>query len=179
MSKDLEKELKYEIFEIDRLFSEGKLLLDLFKYKNDTDFVEKMAAGSFLHSFYNGIEKSLLLIYKQKNERIDGDLEWHKKVFKKGFEKDENGYSILRDKYKDELENYLKFRHFFRHTYGFRLNHKKLKPLADEVEGLWEEIKSDINKYIEKYENVENYTDEKKYNDSDDEDNEEDEEKKE
>jgi hypothetical protein len=54
----LRGKIEHEILRINKLFDSGKPLLDLCKLK-EPDFVEASAAGSFLQSFYNGIESMI------------------------------------------------------------------------------------------------------------------------
>ena len=44
---------------------------------------------------------------------------------------------------------YLSFRHYFRHSYGYEIDWNRLKPLINGVEELWKELKEDINIFIE------------------------------
>ena len=83
-NKDKQK-VEYEISKINKLFSEAKPLLDFCK-QNELDFIHKSATGSFLHSFYNGIENTIVLIFKSIPEEIPGDSQWHKKLIDKAFE---------------------------------------------------------------------------------------------
>ena len=152
MNNELEKEVNFEISEINKLFDEGKLLLNLIKIKENPDFIEKAAAGSFLHSFYNGVEKLAILIYKGINEKIQNDFKWHKNLFEKTFNPTENFPALFNNKYKIQLQEYMDFRHFFRHTYGYKINIKKIKPLINNVENLWENIKNDVNIFIKSLE---------------------------
>jgi hypothetical protein len=152
LNDELGKEINYEISEIDKLLDEGKPLLDLLKLKEDSDFIEKIAGGSFLHSFYNGIEKSVILIYKKINEEIPNDFDWHKNLFEKTFNPTKNYPAIFSNEFKTQLRNYLKFRHFFRHTYGHKIDPKKLKPLIYEVGPLWEKIKNDLINFVKSIE---------------------------
>ena len=130
------------------LFNSGKPLLDLCKHK-DPDFVEASAAGSFLQSFYNGIEGIILLLFKGIGENIPNDVQWHKKLFDKAFKATEKRSILFRDDYKEKLVEYLSFRHFFRHSYGFEIDWNRLRPLINEVEELWKILEKDIHKFIE------------------------------
>ena len=149
LNNELKKEVNFEISEINKLFNEGKPLLDLIKIKEKPDFIEKSAAGSFLHSFYNGIEKLAILIYKGINEKIPNDIKWHKKLLEKTFNSTKNYPILFNNEYKIQLQDYMEFRHFFRHTYGYNINIEKLKPLINNAEILWEKIRNDINKFLE------------------------------
>ena len=147
MDNNLREKIEHEVLQINKLFDSGKPLLDLCRIK-EPDFVEAAAAGSFLHSFYNGIEGIVMLIFKSIGESVPNDLHWHKKVFEKTFEANEKRTSLFRNENKEKLVRYLSFRHFFRHSYGFEINWGRLKPLINEVEALWKELEKDINTFV-------------------------------
>ena len=71
MDNFLKEKIEHEIFRINKLFDSAKPLLDLCKIKK-LDFVEASAAGSFLQSFYNGVESIILLIFKNIEVSIPG-----------------------------------------------------------------------------------------------------------
>jgi len=152
LNNELEKEVNFEISEINKLFDEGKPLLNLIKIKENPDFIEKAAAGSFLHSFYNGVERLAILIYKGINEKTPNDSKWHKNLFEKMFTPTENYPVLFNNEYKIQLKDYLEFRHVFRHTYEYKINIKKLKPLINNVEIIWENIKNDVNIFVKSLE---------------------------
>ena len=122
--------------------------MDLCRLK-EPDFVEASAAGSFLQSFYNGIESIVLLIFKTIGENIPNNLQWHRKLFEKTFEANEERTIIFRNEYKERLIEYLSFRHYFRHSYGYEIDWNRLKPLINDVEELWIVLKEDLTKFIE------------------------------
>ena len=65
--------------------------------------IEASAAGSFLQSFYNGIESIVALIFKAIKENIPNDSQWHKKLFEKMFEPNEKRTAIFRNENKEQL----------------------------------------------------------------------------
>ena len=148
MDSILKDKIEHEVIRINKLFNSGKPLLDLCKLK-EPDFVEASAAGSFLQSFYNGIESIILLIFKSIGENIPNDFHWHKKLFEKMFEKNEKRTIIFRNEYKENLVEYLSFRHYFRHSYGYEIDWNRLKPLIIGAEELWKILEKDINQFIE------------------------------
>lgn len=143
------EKINYEISQIDEQFISCKPLLDLCKLKK-LDLIETMAAGSFIHSFYNGVEKTLVLIFKGINESLPNDINWHTKLLEKAFSNTETRDAILNKEYMETLNSYMKFRHLFRHTYEYKLRIEKLKPLLDNSTDLWNKIKHDINNFIVK-----------------------------
>jgi hypothetical protein len=148
LDNKLREKIEHEILRLNKLFDSGKPLLDLCRLK-EPDFVEASAAGSFLQSFYNGVESIVLLIFKTIGENIPNDLHWHKKLFEKTFEANEKRTIIFRNECKDELVEYLSFRHYFRHSYGYEIDWSRLKPLINGVEKLWKILEEDINIFIE------------------------------
>ena len=147
MDKNLKEKVEHEISRINGLFTNGKPLLDLCRIK-EPDFIEASAAGSFLQSFYNGLESIILLIFKGIGEDIPNDLQWHKKLFEKAFEPTENRPLLFRKEYKEQLAEYLSFRHFFRHAYGYEIDWQRLKPLIGDVEELWKNLEKDLTRLI-------------------------------
>jgi hypothetical protein len=143
----LREKIEHEILRINKLFDSGKPLLDLCKFK-ELDFIEASAAGSFLQSFYNGIESIILLIFKAIKEDIPNDIHWHRKLFEKAFVANEKRTAIFKNDYKEQFIEYLSFRHFFRHSYGYEIDVVRLKPLINDVEILWKLIEEDIKNYI-------------------------------
>ena len=148
MDDKIREKIEHEILRINKLFDSGKPLLDLCKIKIP-DFVEASAAGSFLQSFYNGIESIILLIFKSVKEKIPNDLQWHKKLFEQAFETNEKRTSIFGDGSKEQFAEYLSFRHYFRHSYGYEIEWGRLKPLINGLEALWKLIEEDIKLFIE------------------------------
>jgi uncharacterized protein YutE (UPF0331/DUF86 family) len=148
LDNNLKEKIMHEISRIDNLFDNGKPLLDLCRSK-EPDFIESSAAALLLHSFYNGIESTVLMILKNIGEDIPQSPQWHKELFEKTFEATEKRTMIFRKEYKEQLVEYLTFRHFIRHTYGTDIDWKRLKPLIDHAEEVWKLIKKDMRQFVE------------------------------
>ena len=147
MNKIIKENIEYEISQIDKLFNDTKPLFDLCKLK-EPDFIEIIASGAIIHSFYNGVEGIILLIDKGNGENIINNTKWHIDLFERAFEFTEKRPAIFKKEYKEDLKDYLSFRHFFRHAYSYNIKWDKLKPLLNNVNNIWEIIKNDINNHI-------------------------------
>ena len=101
-----------------------------------------------IHSFYNGIENILLLIIKNKDSVLPNGVKWQKVLFAKAFEATENRSPIFREGLKESLNDYLQFRHFVRHSYGFQLKWEKMKNMLFGMNTIWENIKQDLHMFI-------------------------------
>ena len=142
------QKIQFEIEQIDELINESSPLFDLCKIK-EPDFVERCGIAMILHSFYNGIENILLMIIKNKDTILPNGIKWHKELFAKAFETTENRSQIFREELKVSLNDYLQFRHFVRHSYGFQLKWEKMKDMLFGMNVIWENIKEDINMFIQ------------------------------
>ena len=148
MDKGLKAKLLFEISQIDKLFNDSKPLFDLYALKTP-DFIEMSAGAMVLHSFYNGIENILVLIFKHYDEKLPNSNKWHMELLDKAFVSEENRKQIFSNELQERLEEYMKFRHFVRHSYGFQLEWERMKVLIDGIINFWEAIKRDLINFIE------------------------------
>nr|WP_315328126.1 hypothetical protein [Treponema socranskii] len=55
---------------------------------------------------------------------------------------------LFEKKLYDQLVDYMGFRHFFRHTYGYHLRWDLIKPLLMNIKENWNTVKSNIETII-------------------------------
>jgi len=115
--------IEHEISRIEKLMSDLKPLLDLCKIK-EPDIVEKTAVAQVLHSFYNGIESIVVLLFKYMNEKLPNDNKWYKTLFEMMFGSNSKNIIMIRKDIKIKFEEYLLFRFFIRYSYSLELNRK-------------------------------------------------------
>ncbi len=115
-----------------------KNLFEATKRKEKT-IIELAAIGTFLHNFYNGIENILKQLLKRKGIKIPQTPNWHKELLSLSVK-----HKIISNKLSDELYEYLAFRHFFIHSYGFKLEEKYLTILTDKVSSVWKKFYKQI-----------------------------------
>ena len=92
--------------------------------------------GKQLHDFYTAVERIFERIAVWLGEAMPSGERWHIE-FLEQMQREEKGRrpAVVDDVLAARLLEYLKFRHRFRHTYGYELKWDKLRPL---VEGLSE-----------------------------------------
>jgi hypothetical protein len=144
----IKAKITFEISQIEKLFDSGKPLFDVCTIKTP-DFIEMSAVALLLHSFYNGLENILLLIFKHYNKPLPTGIKWHIELLEQAFISNEGGKSIFRIELQEPLDKYLKFRHFIRHSYGFQLEWERMEDLIKGIDSVWKLIKEDINIFIE------------------------------
>ena len=148
MDNSTVQKILFEIEQIDQLIHDSSPLIDLCKIK-EPDFTERCGIALILQSFYNGIENIILLIIKNKNDVLPNGTKWHKELLNKTFEKTEKRLHIFGENLKPPLNEYLQFRHFVRHTYGFQLRWEKMKGIFFEMQTIWENTKKDLSVFVE------------------------------
>ena len=82
------------------------------------------------------------------DSNLPNGVRWHKELLDKSFEKTENRTEIFKDELNMSLNEYLRFRHFVRHSYGFQLKWEDMKPLLFNMNVIWEKLKEDINIFL-------------------------------
>ena len=147
MDNGLKTKILYEISQIDKLISDAKPLFDLCKAKKP-EFIEISAASMVMHSFYNGIENILTLIIKHYEGQLPNNSKWHMDLLDKAFISDTNGKQIFSNKLQEPMEEYLKFRHFVRHAYGFQLDWERMENLVNGLYVFWDSVKENLNSFL-------------------------------
>ena len=94
------------------------------------DEVRVRAAASSLQSIYNGMEKMLGLVLKEKGKAPTGGSASHSELLHTAV-----AAGILSEELAGLLRDLMAFRHFYRHSYGFMIDAELLNPLVDGVEG--------------------------------------------
>jgi hypothetical protein len=148
LDKALKAKILFEISQIDKLLDDSKPLLDLCNLK-EPDFIEKSACAMVLHSFYNGIENILILIFKHYDGKLPDSNKWHMELLDKAFITEKSRKQVFTIELQGKLEEYLKFRHFVRHSYGFQLEWDRMEDLIIELKSFWENVKDNINRFFE------------------------------
>ncbi len=83
-----------------------------------------------LHSFYNGFEN----IFKRVAAELDGGLPsgefWHRELLDSMTMPGRERSAVISESLIETLDDYMAFRHFFRHAYIFNLNWDGMKTLV-------------------------------------------------
>lgn len=110
--------------------------------RKERSTVELAAIATFLHNIYNGIENILKQVLKSRGNEIPKSETSHKDLLDLSVS---NG--IIPEKLSDQLYEYLTFRHFFVHAYGFMLEEIHLEDLANNIPDVWLQFLLAIQRY--------------------------------
>ena len=118
--EELKEEIKIEIDNLERLNREMKQLLT--KIEDKPSFIKVRAAGSILHDFYCGVERILERIALSVDKNLPKGENWHiELLLQMAKPLAEKRDMIITKALLQNLKEYLRFRHLFRHIYGFEL----------------------------------------------------------
>lgn len=147
MDNKLIAQVNLEISQIDELFKAYSNLLHSIQ-KQEPDIIEVTACASVLHSFYNGLENIFLCIVKRIDRNVPTGDRWHRDLLYQIGKATPERNQVLMNKTIDQLVDYMGFRHFYRHSYSFSLDWKELEKLIVPVENIWQQIKDELEIFL-------------------------------
>lgn len=125
--------LRHEIAQLDSLFDSFRPVRELASI-SAPDLVQLAALGTFLHSFYGGVENLLLTIAKHVDGQVPSGNRWHKALLMQMGQDRESRGRLLDETVRVSLLAYLSFRHFFRNAYAYNLDWDQMRPMVEESE---------------------------------------------
>ncbi len=112
--------------------------------REEKSVIELAALATFLLNIYNGVENILKQSLKALNAEVPKSGTWHKNLLELSVSR-----QIIPEEVADKLREYLAFRHFFVHGYGFMLDETQLCKLANEIEATWSQFLSAVDAFIQ------------------------------
>ena len=145
----LKKKIEFEISQIGEHLSKSSVLIKKCSVQ-EPDYVELCAAGSILQSFYNGIENILLIISKSIDGKFPSQGKWHSELLSIMCKKTDQRPAVFQEALYPILLDYMNFRHFFRHSYGYSMKWEKLSHLFLNIDNNWDKIKNELEVFVNK-----------------------------
>ena len=117
-----------------------------------------MACAGYLHHYYTGVES----IFDRISRSFDGGLlqggDYHRELLRSmTLEIPDIRPKIISKELAEELDEYRRFRHMFRHAYGSELRLRKMEPLTNGIDLLTANLQeklSEFMKFVEKLRNA-------------------------
>ena len=110
---------------------------------------EKTAAAAFLAQFYNGLENIFKRMYRYHGITLPTGETWHVELFQSFCSPRHSDLPQLLDKdLAAALAPYRRFRHVAFHSYGFQLDWSRMADGVENVENIFEQIKSRLSDYL-------------------------------
>jgi predicted nucleotidyltransferase len=96
--------------------------------------LELRAIATMLHEFYNGVERIFERIAVSLGEGLPRGSYWHVDLLAQiATAQTETRPAVIDEPLRARLQEYLEFRHFFRHAYGYTLEWNRLRWQAEQM----------------------------------------------
>lgn len=123
----LRMEVQNEIRGLERIVEETSS--ELVNLPQEPTRLQVGGMGKYVHDFYEGVERIFERIERGLSIPVPSGESWH----------------ILDRSLALKLHRYLRFRHLFRHTYGYELVWEELRPLVEMMPEVLEELRRSID----------------------------------
>ena len=122
----------------------------LAKLPEEPSQLEMHGLAAYIHQFYTGVESIFERIAVWLGEERPKGTYWHVDLLNRMAEEREGVRpAVIEGPLRDRLEEYLRFRHFFRHAYGYPLEWAKIRPLAEGMMEALEELQAQLMAFLE------------------------------
>ena len=151
MLLELKRQIDTERAQLHHILKTHKGLLT--RCRKVTPTVDELAAlAAILHGFYNGVEN----IFKRIAVALDGNAPqgefWHSDLIEKMTCSSKKRPALLSNTLNEQLQEYLDFRHVFRHAYTFDLKWLKMKHLVVGCKTILQQLEKEIEVFFIKLE---------------------------
>jgi len=141
----LQREAEITFANLERLIKEMAALIA--RLSDPPDSLETRAAGSIVHDFYTGIEQ----FFEKTALLLDGDVpqgpDWHRELLGQMARPVQGTReAVISPKLHETLKEYLRFRHLFRHMYGFEQKWERFQHLTVSLSKLRNELSAAMKK---------------------------------
>ncbi|MBK8129049.1 MAG: hypothetical protein IPK53_08940 [bacterium] len=105
------------------------------------------ALASVLHAVYNGVESSVISIANETDGAVPTGDRWHRDLLEQMGMANEFREAVLPLPIQLQLQNYLAFRHYYRHAYSFFLRWEELRELVLPLTAVWDQTRTVLNQF--------------------------------
>jgi hypothetical protein len=144
----LHKQVAVEFEQLNRLIEVHRPLLDKCDNAAPTN-IELSALAAMLHSFYTGIENIFKRVCVELGETLPTSKVWHRELLDSVSGPNDFRSAVISTESRMHLEEYLKFRHVFRHSYSFQLQWEKLSALVLDCETTLRTLESEVHAFLD------------------------------
>lgn len=112
--------------------------------------IELRAIATMLHEFYNGVERIFERIAISLGEGLPRGSYGHIDLLAQMATTQSNArLAVIDEPLRTRLEEYLKFRHFFRHAYSYTLEWNRLRWLAEQLDATLQLLREQLQIFFE------------------------------
>ena len=149
MSPELRDEIDFELALMVRELEESKTTLNSAECGTPSH-LEIAALALLLHSFYNGVENMFKRIAGHSGDELPTGPAWHTLLLISMSKPTTNRPAVISEDMSERLQDYLDFRHFFRHTYSHMLRWAPMAPLISALPETFEQLKTEVIDFLQR-----------------------------
>jgi predicted nucleotidyltransferase len=140
-------EIQSELHNLERVVE--RLVKFLAHAPNEPDEMQVQGAGKHLHDFYNGVERIFERIAVRVDEDVPVGSNWHTLLLQRmGQPFGARRPAVIDRPLEIELSEYLRFRHVFRHTYGYDLEWERVQELGQALPDVLKTLKTQVEAFL-------------------------------
>ncbi len=145
----LKVEIGYELENLQRIV--GKVKRAVARLRKPPTEERLIALGKYVHDFYEGVERIFKRIEKRLEVAIPTGSSWHTYLLQQ-MEREIEGKrpAVIDHNLALRLHRYLRFRHLFRHTYGYELVWDELRPLVEGLPEVFSALQTQLETFLAK-----------------------------
>lgn len=147
LPKELIEEIRLERVLLDDLIGESDELIKRVAAEK-ASVTDKLACGSVLQSFYNGIERIFVCIAEYLNGGIPEGVDWRHKLLPAMAEPTSNRPAVISAELLEHLKQYKDFREAFRYAHYFRLSWEQTTPMVVNCPKVLELFGTEIDAFL-------------------------------
>jgi hypothetical protein len=145
--RQLVADLESDREDLDRVLDEGARCLEELSGRPPTS-LEVRGAGNIVHDFYNAVEHFCARIAVELDGGLPAGPDYHAQLLRRMTRPVEGARpAVLGVLLRDRLQEYLHFRHVYRHGYGFALSWPRLVPLLAGMSDLAPELRRQLDAF--------------------------------
>jgi len=148
VSGKLSKQILTERAMLACLVEECRPLLARASQGQTPSYVDLSALGAILHSFYGGVEN----IFKRISQEFDAESlagkSWHRDLLDLMAARTARRPAVISSLLQERLDDYMRFRHRFRHAYAFQLNWNEMSPLVMGCEETLRQVEGELETFL-------------------------------
>jgi len=145
---NLRKAISLERQQLRRLLQDYRPLLEKCAAA-PPNLTELSALALVLHSFYNGVENIFRRVATELGSGAPRGQFWHRRLLDSMKQPATARPALISEQLAERLDEYLQFRHLFRHSYGFDLGWNSMKPLALECQDTLKQLEWELDRFLE------------------------------
>lgn len=148
MSAKLKRQVEVELEQLNQLIDTYQALIHQSVQKPPNN-IELAALATMLHGFYTGIENIFKRIVVELSDTLPSSEFWHRDLLDQMTQPTQNRHIVITPQLRQDLRDYLAFRHVFRQAYAFQLKWEKMTDLVQKIEVTLQTLENELTIFFQ------------------------------